>query len=104
MTVYYKLLQRLLQNATAVLLQNVNEVYLLQKASGFLFQDVIVSLQNATAQIAMILLQNVILQNATSITNCDSTPSDNKTIALCKMSSRLTTSLKFSNKNKPFRY
>ena len=49
----------------------MNEVYLLQKASGFLFQDVTVSLQNATAQIAMILLQNVILQNATSITNCD---------------------------------
>ena len=71
MTVYHKLLQRLLQNATAVLLLNVNEVYLLQKASGFLFQDVTVSLQNATAQIAMILLQNVILQNATSITNCD---------------------------------
>ena len=39
MTVYYKLRQRLLQNATAVLLQNANELYLLQKASGFLFQD-----------------------------------------------------------------
>ena len=61
MTVYYKLRQRLLQNATAVLSQNANDLYLLQKASGFLFQDATVLLQNAAAQIATILLQNVIL-------------------------------------------
>ena len=52
MTVYYKIRQMLLQNATAILVQNATS--LLQNASAFLSQ-------NAT----------VLLQNATVITNCD---------------------------------
>ena len=52
MTVYYKMRQILLENATAILLQNATS--LLQNASGFL-------LKNAT----------VSLQNVTGITNCD---------------------------------
>ena len=53
MTVYYKKRQILLQNATAILLQNATEVYY-KRRQVFL-------LQNAT----------VLLQNVTVITNCD---------------------------------
>ena len=52
MTLYYKMRQKLLQNATAILLQNVTEVY--YKIRRFL-------LQNAT----------VLLQKTQVITNCD---------------------------------
>ena len=52
MTVYYKMRQILLENATAILLQNATS--LLQNASGFLLKNATVSIQNVTV-----------------ITNCD---------------------------------
>ena len=52
MTLYYKMQQILLQNATCILLKN---------ASGFLLQNATVLLQIAT----------VLLQTATVITKCD---------------------------------
>ena len=52
MTLYYKMQQILLQNATGILLKN---------ASGFLLQNATVLLQIAT----------VLLQTATVITKCD---------------------------------
>ena len=54
MTVYYKMRQMSLQNATAILLQK-RERSLLQSALGFLYQN-----------------ETVLLQNATVITKCDS--------------------------------
>ena len=57
MALYYKMRQIFLQNATAILLQI---------ASGFL-------LQNAT----------VLLQNATVITNCDSTNTKESGLCIC---------------------
>ena len=51
MTVYYKMRQMLLQNATAILLQNATEVYYKMRQLS----------QNAT----------ILLQNATVITKCD---------------------------------
>ena len=51
MTVYYKMRQMLLQNVTAILLQNATEVYYKMRQL----------LQNAT----------ILLQNATVITKCD---------------------------------
>ena len=53
MTLYYKIRQILLQNATAILLRNATEVYYKMRQ---------VFLQNAT----------VLLQNAVVITKCDS--------------------------------
>ena len=53
MTLYYKMRQKLLQNATAILLPNATEV-VQKNMSAFL-------LYNAT----------VLLQNATAVTNCD---------------------------------
>ena len=53
MTVYYKMGQILLQNATAILLQNATKVYYKMRQ--------VFLLQNAT----------VLLQNAIVVTNCD---------------------------------
>ena len=54
MTVYYKMQQMLLQNPTAILLQNVTEVY--YKMRQVFYYKI-----------------RQLLQNATFITNCDST-------------------------------
>ena len=53
MTVYYKMQQILLQNATAILLQHATEFYL-QNVPGFLLKN-----------------RTVLLQNANVTTNCD---------------------------------
>ena len=55
MTVYYKIRQILLQNATTTLLQKCDRS-LLQKVSGFLLQST-----------------TVLLQNVAVVTNCNST-------------------------------
>ena len=61
MTVYYKMRQILLQNAIAILLQNATEVY--YKMSQVFYYKMRQLLQIAT----------ILLQNATFITNCEST-------------------------------
>ena len=61
MTVYYKIRQILLQNATAILLQNTAEVY--YKMCEVFYYKMRQLLQVMT----------ILLQNATFITNCDST-------------------------------
>ena len=53
MTVHYKMRQMLLQNTTAILLQNATEVYYKMRADFYL--------QNST----------VLLQTASAITKCD---------------------------------
>ena len=63
MTVYYKMRQMLLQNATAILLENAAEVYYKMRCYKM----------------------RQLLQNATVITNCDSTYVDKMcyTFVLC---------------------
>ena len=57
MTVYYKMRQILLQNATAILVQNATEVYYKMRQAFYC------KMQH-------------LLQNTTFITNCDHTNSD----------------------------
>ena len=61
MALYYKMQQILLQNVTAILLQNMAKVY-------YKMHQVFYYKMRQLLQIATILLQN-----ATLITNCDST-------------------------------
>ena len=61
MTVYYKMRQILLQNVTSILLQNATELY-------YKMRQVFYYKMRQLLQIATTLLQN-----ATFITNCDST-------------------------------
>ena len=61
MTVYYKMQQILLQNAIANLLQNATEVYYKMR-QAFCYK------------------MRHLLQNATFITNCDSTYRNNQTL------------------------
>ena len=71
MTVYYKMRQILLQNATAILSKNATGVY---------YKMCQVFIENAT-----ILLQNgTVIKNATFITNCNSIPCKSKAI-LCML-------------------
>ena len=85
MTVYYKIRQILLPNATAILLQNVTEVYYKKRQVFYFKMRQFYYKMRQLLQIATILIQNTMF-----IKNCDITSSDNKTMIFCKMSSRLT--------------
>ena len=66
MTLYYEMRQ-ILQNATAILLQNTTQVYYkIRPVSYYKMRQLL--------QIATILLQNAtVITNAKFVTNCDST-------------------------------
>ena len=68
MTVYYKIPQILLQNATATLLQNATEVY--YKMSQFFYYKMRMFYYKKRQLLQIV---TIVLQNATFITNCDST-------------------------------
>ena len=70
MTVYYKMRQILLQNATAILLQNAAKVYYKMCQIFYYKMRQFYYKMRQLLQIATILLQN-----ATFITNCGNTPS-----------------------------
>ena len=74
MTVYYKMRQILLQNATTILLQNATEVYY-KMHQVFLLKNATVLLQNETVitNCDNIITKSELLKNVTFITNCDST-------------------------------
>ena len=68
MTVYYKIPQILLQNATATLLQNATEVY--YKMSQVFYYKIRMFYYKKRQLLQIV---TIVLQNATFITHCDST-------------------------------